>query len=115
MRHALQIRATHNRASKPFLLATGYYCVDEHPERARRVIAEYTQHYYGSRRRASGGSQSLDPPQRIANAATSRITTTSISCPSTRLSIGTTASLKQGRLTDFWLVIWRVICGQCCR
>ncbi|MCA1648042.1 MAG: LLM class flavin-dependent oxidoreductase [Chloroflexi bacterium] len=66
----------HNRSGKPFLLANGYYCVDDSPERARAMIADYTQHYYGNRRRPSGGVVSesewdlAGPPEVIAEAAT---------------------------------------------
>jgi alkanesulfonate monooxygenase SsuD/methylene tetrahydromethanopterin reductase-like flavin-dependent oxidoreductase (luciferase family) len=67
--------AKYNRPGKPFLLANGYYCVDDSPERGREKIAAYTQHYYGSRRRASGGVASeaewdlAGPPEAIAEAA----------------------------------------------
>jgi alkanesulfonate monooxygenase SsuD/methylene tetrahydromethanopterin reductase-like flavin-dependent oxidoreductase (luciferase family) len=65
----------HNRSGKPFLVANGYYCVDDSVERARDRIADYTQHYYGSRQRASGGVAGeaewdlAGPPEVIAEAA----------------------------------------------
>jgi alkanesulfonate monooxygenase SsuD/methylene tetrahydromethanopterin reductase-like flavin-dependent oxidoreductase (luciferase family) len=67
--------ATHNRPGKPFLLANGYYCVDDNLDRARATIAGYLQHYYGTRPRASGGTSAesewdlVGPPQAIAEAA----------------------------------------------
>jgi alkanesulfonate monooxygenase SsuD/methylene tetrahydromethanopterin reductase-like flavin-dependent oxidoreductase (luciferase family) len=80
-RHAEQFEkfralwAKHHRRGKPFLLANGYYCVDENPERARANIGSYLQHYYGTRPRASGGTSVesewdlVGPPQAIAEAA----------------------------------------------
>jgi alkanesulfonate monooxygenase SsuD/methylene tetrahydromethanopterin reductase-like flavin-dependent oxidoreductase (luciferase family) len=80
-RHAEQFEkfralwAKHNRPGKPFLLANGYYCVDENPDRARETIADYLQHYYGTRPRASGGTSGqaewdlVGTPEAIAEAA----------------------------------------------
>ncbi|HEY1294979.1 MAG TPA: hypothetical protein VGJ60_18015, partial [Chloroflexota bacterium] len=67
--------AKHDRAGKPFLVANGYFCVDDSPDRARERIAEYTRHYYGSRRRASGGLAGesewdlVGPAEAVAEAA----------------------------------------------
>lgn len=62
------------RAGQPFLVAQGYYYVDDSPFRARERILDYQQHYYGTRPRASGGiSESefdlVGPPEAIAEAA----------------------------------------------
>jgi hypothetical protein len=67
--------AKHNRTGKPFLLANGYFCVDDNPAYARERIAEYQRHYYGARPRASGGVASdvewdlVGPPEAIGEAA----------------------------------------------
>lgn len=80
-RHAEQFEkfralwARHNREGKPFLLANGYFCVDDNPEQARENIAAYLQHYYGTRPRASGGTSVasewdlVGSPEAIAQAA----------------------------------------------
>ena len=65
----------HGRPGKPFLLAQGYFCIDDNVERARERIGDYMLHYYGTRPRASGGTSGesewdlVGPPEAVAKAA----------------------------------------------
>lgn len=62
------------RTEAPTLYAQGYFCVDSTVERARDQIADYQEHYYGRRPRASGGTAQesefdlVGPPEVIAEA-----------------------------------------------
>jgi alkanesulfonate monooxygenase SsuD/methylene tetrahydromethanopterin reductase-like flavin-dependent oxidoreductase (luciferase family) len=60
------------RTERPVLYAQSYFCVDSSVEHARERLADYQEHYYGRRPRASGGTAQqsefdlVGPPDAIA-------------------------------------------------
>lgn len=66
--------AAAGRTEKPRLVAQGYFCVDDTVERGLERLANYQEHYYGRRPRASGGTAQttefdlVGPPEVIAEA-----------------------------------------------
>ncbi|MFN0070117.1 MAG: LLM class flavin-dependent oxidoreductase [Chloroflexota bacterium] len=66
--------AAAGRTEKPLLYAQGYFCVDSSVERGLERLADYQEHYYGRRPRASGGTAQksefdlVGPPEVIAEA-----------------------------------------------
>jgi alkanesulfonate monooxygenase SsuD/methylene tetrahydromethanopterin reductase-like flavin-dependent oxidoreductase (luciferase family) len=55
-----ELWAKYERPGKPTLIAQAYFCVDDTVDRAREKIADYQQHYYGTRPRASGGVSGIE-------------------------------------------------------